>query len=217
MSRKNQLNRRDFLKAAGLTLGASALVCGGLGTFVTLPPPVDYPETHAAKAGSLPRMLVAYASKAGSTAEVAKVIGEIGSMQGMAVDVLKIQHIQDINSYQAVILGSAIRMGQVLPEVVEFIKTHQAELSQKPVAYFVNCLTMKEDTPENRRTVMEYLQPLRTLLEPLSLGLFSGKIDYSKLSWMDRLIMANFVKAPEGDYRQWDLIRTWAAQALPSI
>ena len=217
MSPTKQISRRNFLKTAGLTLGASALVCGGLGTFAALPPPVDYRETHPAKQGNLPRMLVAYASKAGSTAEIAKVIGEVGSTKGMAVDVLKIQNVQDIRPYQVVILGSAIRMGQVLPEVVDFVKTHQTGLSQKPVAYFVNCLTMKEDTPENRNTVTEYLQPLRTLLEPLSLGLFAGKMDYSKLSWMERFIITNLVKAPEGDYRKWDLIRTWAAKALPSI
>lgn len=197
-------------------MGASALACCGLGTASTIPPQIDYLETHKDGENNMPKILVAYASKAGSTGEVAGAIGEVLSSKGATVDVLQIKHVKEISAYQSVIVGSAIRMGKLLPEVVDFVQTNQTTLSQKTVAYFVNCLTMKDDTEENHRAVTAYLDPLRALTEPVSMGLFAGKLDYKKLSLMERL-MISMIKVQEGDYRNWDAIRTWADQALPAM
>jgi menaquinone-dependent protoporphyrinogen oxidase len=161
------------------------------------------------------KVLIAYASRAGSTAEVAGAIGQVLTNKGLAVDVKLLKDLKDLSSYQAVILGSAIRMGQVLPEVVKFVQANQAALSQVPTSYFVVCLTMHEDTEENRRTVSAYLDPLRAILKPASEGLFAGKLDLARLSFLDRA-MAKMVKSPVGDFRNWDAIRTWAAQVIPS-
>lgn len=161
------------------------------------------------------KILVAYASKAGSTSEVAQAIGETLRAQGANVDVLQIKHVKDVSAYQAVILGSAIRVGQWLPEAVNFVKTHQAELRQRPTAYFLVSGTLKENTPEVTEKVSAALTPVRALLEPTSMGLFAGKMDFSKLSFLDRTI-AKAVGSVEGDWRNWDAIRAWAAQALPA-
>jgi len=39
--------------------------------------------------------------------------------------------------------------------------------------------------------------------------MFAGKMDYSKLSWLDRTI-AKAVKSVEGTGANWDAIRGWA-------
>ena len=154
------------------------------------------------------RILVAYATRAGSTAEVAQTIAKALGASGAAVDVCPVKQVGDLGSYRAVVLGSPIRMGRWLPEAFAFLKAHQAELSRIPVAYFVTCVTLTSNTVENRRTVDAYLDPVRAILRPVSVGLFAGAIDGSKLSLVDRL-MVKATKTPEGDFRKWDEIHLW--------
>jgi menaquinone-dependent protoporphyrinogen oxidase len=88
-----------------------------------------------------------------------------------------------------------------------------------PVACFLVCMTMKEDTEENRSTVAAYLDPVREKVpqvEPVDVGLFAGAMDYKKLPLPLRLVMKG-MKAEEGDYRDWDAIRTWVDQVRPEL
>ena len=161
------------------------------------------------------RILVAYATRAGSTAEVAQTIAKALSAAGAAVDVCPVKEVGDLSPYRAVVLGSPIRMGRWLPEAFAFLKAHQAELSRVPVAYFVTCVTLTSNTVENRRTVDAYLDPARAILRPASVGLFAGALDGSKMSFLDRL-MIKAIKTPEGDFRKWDEIHLWG-ESLQTI
>lgn len=160
------------------------------------------------------RILVAYATRAGSTAEVAETIANSLRSGGAAVDVCPVKQVSDLSPYRAVVLGSPVRMGRWLPEAFAFLKTHQAELSKIPVAYFVTCVTLTSNTVENRRTVDAYLDPARAILRPVSVGLFAGALDGSKVSFVDRL-MIKAIKTPEGDFRKWDEIHLWADSLKP--
>jgi menaquinone-dependent protoporphyrinogen IX oxidase len=82
------------------------------------------------------------------------------------------------------------------------------ELKNKPVAYFIVCLTMYENSEESRAKAQEYLKPLLKTKQPISIGLFGGKMDYSKLSFIWRILFKG--RIPEGDFRNWDLIEEWA-------
>ncbi len=62
--------------------------------------------------------------------------------------------------------------------------------------------------------ITEYLTPLYTLVQPFAEGHFAGKMDYSKLKRFDRFIGKRLVKAPEGDFRDWNKIRQWAEELL---
>jgi len=157
------------------------------------------------------RILVAYASRAGSTGEVAEAIGKALCEGGAAVDVRLAKDVTDLSSYRAVVVGSAIRVGKWLPEAVEFVETHQEALSRMPVAYFAVCLTLKEDTEENRGEVSTYLDPVCEIVQPVDVGLFAGGMDYSKLPFILRVMMKG-MKSPKGDFRNWEAIRAWAGQ-----
>ncbi len=161
------------------------------------------------------RILVAFASKAGSTAEVAEEIGKTLTATGAQVDVRPIRQVNDFKGYDAVVIGSAIRMGAWLPEAVQFVKKNQTILAGKPTAYFLVSGYLKTNTPEMRKTVEAYLDPVRQILEPKCIGMFAGKMDFHKLSFMDRTL-AKAMKEPEGDWRDWEAIRAWA-QGLPPI
>jgi menaquinone-dependent protoporphyrinogen oxidase len=211
MPTQNKFSRRDFLKIAGATLGVSVLACSGLGALAMRAPEINLMENQYKGANDMPKVLVAYASKAGSTGEVAEVMGQVLNAKGMTADVRQVKNVKDVSGYQAFVIGSAIRMGRWLPEAVKFVEKNRAVLSHTPTAYFLVSGFLREDTPEMRSQVLAFVDPVRKISEPKSIGLFAGKMDYSKISWLDRTI-AQAVKSVEGDWRNWDAIRGWAGE-----
>jgi hypothetical protein len=121
------LSRRDFLKIAGLTLAVTTVTCSGLGYAATRTPDVETPELVFEKDNTMNnRILITYATRAGSTPEIAAAIAESMSQRGFAVDVKSVKERPSIQGYQAVLMGSAIRMGSWLPEAVDFYQGQPA-------------------------------------------------------------------------------------------
>ncbi len=162
------------------------------------------------------RILILYASKCGSTAEVAQVIAETLRHLGAAVDVCPVKQGIVLDPYNAVVIGSAVRYGQWLPEAEEFITRNRERLRRMPVAFFCLCITLYADTLENRYVAAGFVKPLQAILRPVDVGLFAGKIDYGKLTDFERA-MLHAIMVPQGDYRKWDAIRTWAHNLEPKF
>lgn len=205
--------RRDFLKFAGAAVIVTAS-CGGLTQLAALAPDVDLPEkTYRGKMNQ--KILVAYASKAGSTAEIAAAVGQTLSASGVSVDVLPVQKVSGLQDYSAVVLGSAVRMGQWLSEATKWVEANQAALQSLPVAAFsVHMLNRGED--ETSRSAREaYTAPLRQKITPCAEAFFAGRMDLSKLSFLDRTI-SKALKAKDEDLRDWDAIHSWA-DGLPAV
>ncbi len=213
MSEQAKISRRRFLQLAGGVIGVGALTCGGVGLWATHKPKIDFPESDC---GTGEKVLVAYASRAGSTGEVGEAIAERVCAAGYAAELRLVQDVTDVAAYRAVVLGSAIRMGAWVPEAVTFVETHQAALRQMPVAYFLTCMTLEKDTEENRREVAAYLDPVRAIVEPVSEGLFAGVLDYKKLPPLYQMIMKS-MESPEGDFRDWEAIRAWADEVAAGL
>ena len=160
------------------------------------------------------KILIAYASVSGSTGEVAQAIGEVVSGEDVSVNVLSVEDVTDVDAYSAVVVGSSIRAGKWLPEAFEFLELHQESLNQVPVAYFTTCLTMVDDTVENRRTVLAYMEPVLQIapkIRPIALGLFAGSFDPNRQMFMQ------VETTIQGDYRDWEAIRSWAAEVRPAL
>ena len=159
------------------------------------------------------KILVAYTTAAGSTTEVAEAIGqELAGGDGM-VDVRRTKEVQDVSPYRAVVVGTGIRAGQVYRDTLAFLERHQEALSKVPVAYFIVCMTMKDDTEENRCQVETYVDQMRQKaphVQPVDVGLFAGKMDFKTIPFLLRLIV-KAMKSEEGDFRDWEVIRAWSA------
>jgi len=123
--------------------------------------------------------------------------------------------VTDLSVYRAVVLGSAIRQAKWLPEAKKFVAAHQPALSRVPTAYFTVCMTLSQDTEENRRKAVAFLEPVRQILKPVEEGFFAGKMDYGQLGLVERLMIERVMQIPQGDFRNWAAIQTWA-QALPA-
>ncbi|MEM9950546.1 MAG: flavodoxin domain-containing protein [Chloroflexota bacterium] len=162
------------------------------------------------------KILVTYATRAGSTQGIAEAIARTLQAQNFAVTLQAMQDVHDLSAYDAVIAGSAIRYDKWLPEATQFVERHQATLSQKAFAPFVVCLAMASQNPKRREkaivTASNYLSPIRALVPTISEGLFAGVLDLSKLSLMPRIIFSTVTTLglfKEGDYRDWDAIEQW--------
>jgi menaquinone-dependent protoporphyrinogen oxidase len=217
-----KISRRRFLAITGVTLGATALTCSGPTALGTRQPSIDFTETTFGENTMPDKILVTYASKAGSTGGVAEAIGKTLAESGVQVDVRLMKDVNDLAPYRAVVAGSAIRMGQWLKEAMEFVQTHQSALAQKPFAAFLVCFTLAKSADDaTRQEVAAYLEPVRALVKPVSEGLFAGMVDFSKLRLVpEGLIMRAILasdKVQPGDYRDWNAIRAWTAGLKPIL
>lgn len=217
-----KITRRRFLVLGAA--GTAALACGGAAALGMRPSEeVELVESNCAQGeNTAGKILIAYASQCGSTGEIAETIGQVLCEAGAAVDVRPVQSVNDIGPYQAVVVGSAIQGSQWLPQAVEFVKMHQDALSQIPVAYFLACMAMIEDTDAARRKATTFLDPVRQQVprvQPVDVGLFAGKLDFDKLPGMFRLLWPLVAERDvgEGDYRDWEAIRSWAADLPPRL
>jgi menaquinone-dependent protoporphyrinogen oxidase len=120
-----------------------------------------------------------------------------------------------------VVLGSAVYAGQWRKEAAAFLETHEQALAKRPVWLFSSGPTGEGDPVQLMKgwRFPEALQPIADRIQPRDIAFFHGVLDTSKLSLPEKLIV-KALKAPIGDFRDWEAITTWAegiAAALQSL
>lgn len=167
------------------------------------------------------KILVTYATRTGSTQGIAQAIADTLQEGGATVDVLPVQDVTDLASYDAVVAGSAIQASVWLPEAMDFLRTHQTDLKQKPFAAFLVCMTLAMPYQNAHKQVKAFMQPVRDVVQPVSEGYFAGILDIKKIPqkqarWGFRL-STWFGVWKEGDHRDWHKIRVWAQTIQPLL
>jgi menaquinone-dependent protoporphyrinogen oxidase len=190
------------------------------------------------------RILVTYATMAGSTNEVAQAVGEEIGKSGYKVDVMPLSEIKSIEAYDGVVVGAPMIMGWHRA-ALGFLKKHRDSFQHIPLAVFVMAMSLTqtdetrvdgvtvyvdENLPkpplkpgslsfrENYAQLSKYLQPILRAIrpaKPVSIGVFGGRLEYGRLKWWAVLFVMLIIQAPAGDRRNWTAIRSWA-EALPS-
>jgi menaquinone-dependent protoporphyrinogen oxidase len=159
-------------------------------------------------------ILVAYASKKGSTAEIAQAIGKELQTSGHTADVIEIAKGASPAGHDAIVIGGPMYMGKI-DSVGKFVKRHSPELARVPVAGFVVCLAAAAKDPEGIAWAEKALQRALDPLKPVAVTVFAGRLDPEKLSWFQRWITKK-VNSPVGDFRDWTAIAAWARD-LPGM
>jgi menaquinone-dependent protoporphyrinogen oxidase len=157
------------------------------------------------------RILIAYASKHGATAGIAERIGEALRLAGQDARVLPISEVRNLKDYHAAIVGSAMYMGRWMKEATSFVRQHQVELAAMPLWLFSSGPVGPKALPE-----ASDLAGFRKVLEVRGDATFDGALDAQKLSLSERM-MVKAVRAPYGDYRNWDEVDAWARSVATSL
>ena len=190
------------------------------------------------------RILVTYATMAGSTVEVAQAVSEEIAKRGLQVDVLPIGEVKDLQAYDGVVVGGPMIMGWHRT-ALSFLKKNRQAFQQIPLAVFVMAVSLTqtgetnldgvpvsvdEDLPKNPENeerlnfreryarLSNYLDPILKATrpsKPVSIGVFGGRLEYGRLKWWAVLFVMLIIQAPAGDKRNWETIRSWAA-GLPA-
>lgn len=157
--------------------------------------------------GSNPRVLVAAASKHGATAEIADRIGATLEEKGLEVTVAPAEQVTGIEDYQALVLGSAVYAGHWLDAAKQLADRIADSSGSPPVWLFSSGPIGDPPRPEEDPVDVAEIHEKTSAREH---RVFAGKIDKSRLSFGEKAIMIA-VRAPEGDFRDWEEIAGWAS------
>lgn len=156
-------------------------------------------------------ILIAYASRYGSTHEIADAVARVLRERGRAVDVRPASEVARLEGYRAVVLGSALYSGSWLEDAREFLESFQEELRGMPVWLFSSGPTTPGDPVEELGgwTFPDDIRDLIAAVRPLDVALFAGKIDPDRLNLQDWLINRS-MRGMSGDFRNWSRVEAWA-------
>jgi menaquinone-dependent protoporphyrinogen oxidase len=165
------------------------------------------------------RILVAFASKHNSTAEIASYIGQVlRESVNFEVHVRSVDTIVSVASYDAVILGSAVYAGKWQTSAEDFVLSHRIDLAKRYVWLFSSGPLGKGDPKAltNGWEIPETLESAVIYIAPRDVAVFSGKLDPEDLGFVERFI-TKVVKNPSGDFRDWNMIRNWAKRIAETL
>ena len=157
------------------------------------------------------RVLVAYATKYGATAEIAEKIGQVLRQAGLGVDVMPAERVSDVRAYKAVVVGSAVYIGQWRKQAAAFLRANEQALAERPVWLFSSGPTGEGDPVKLVQgwRLPTKLQPIADRIRPRDIVVFQGAANVEKMNFLEKWMLKN-VKAPAGDFRDWDAITAWA-------
>lgn len=167
-------------------------------------------------------VLVAYATKYGSTREVAQAVVDSLKEQGLSVSLQPAGAIRSLEGYRAVVLGVPLYIGHWPKDAQRFLVQNQQALEKRPVAIFALGPTNEVEADwQGAREQLDQEIARLPWLKPAAVELFGGRYDPAKLRFPDsvlaKLPASPLYQAPAVDARDWDAIRGWAADLVTKI
>lgn len=158
------------------------------------------------------RVLVAYASKMGSNAEVADAIAGVLRDAGHDVEVAPARDVRGLDGYDAVVLGSALYAAHWQREANRFVARGRDALRSRPFWVW-------SSGPLDRALASRDLPPAANVLEILAdlpfraHRTFGGRLDPSSPGVDEQILRTHQV----GDFRDWDRIRAYGAEIARAL
>lgn len=160
-------------------------------------------------------ILVGYATRYGSTQEVAEAIADTLRENGFQVDLEPVSDVKDAGKYDAIILGAALYMSRLHKDMKNFLQSNQTTLADKPVAFFgLGPVEDDEKQWTDARFQLDKELAEYDWLKPVSVEILGGSFDPEKLRWPLNVFSR---KAPKADSRNWDTIRAWARDVAEKL
>ncbi|WOF15700.1 hypothetical protein F1737_02850 [Methanoplanus sp. FWC-SCC4] len=154
------------------------------------------------------KILIAYATRYGSTTKIAETIQNKLSELGYETKTANILDIDSIESYDAIIVGSPLNMGKWLPEAKEFMQFRKNELNKVPVIAFTTGITLKNPTEHNILKAKFATDEILPYVQPKETGFFAGNLNSNELNENDKQIII-LAKPETGDFRDFSKVENW--------
>ena len=152
------------------------------------------------------RILVAHASRHGSTREVAEAVAGALRTLGCSVDVMPAAEVGMLRGYAGVVLGGALYTGRLHKDARRFLARHREALAGRALAIFaLGPRTLEAADVAGSRAQLDRALHAVPELHPVSVAIFGGVIDPEKLRFP-------FKRMPASDARDWAAIDAWAAE-----
>ena len=161
------------------------------------------------------RVLVAYETSKGSTAEIAEVIAAEIRTAGWDAEAVDVKDSPLPADYSFVVVGGPIYLGSI-KGVKGFVERHKAVLQERLIGAFAVGMSFAVEDEEKQAAGRKALDEAIAPLEVAHLGYFAGKIDMEKLSFLEKMAV-KMVKSPVGDFRDWDAVKGWAQEVLMAV
>jgi menaquinone-dependent protoporphyrinogen oxidase len=152
-------------------------------------------------------VLVTYATKHGSTREIAEAIGGRLREQGLDAEVRPIRELDGLERFDALVIGSAVYLGSWMKEASAFLDRHEETLHRVPTWLFSSGPTAPD--PVDRALTAKQQRRLHAV-GARDHHLLRGALDPEHLGFLERGAV-KAAKVPLGDFRDWDEIQAWAA------
>lgn len=162
------------------------------------------------------QILVAYATRYGSTREVAETVAATLEERSIGTDVKPAREVRSLDGYDAVVLGTPLYFGALHKDVRALLEKNQKALEQKPLALFALGPIRADDGVDGSRE--QLLTALAKLPAPIpaATAVFVGAYDPARLGFKDKMIAALPASplhgVPAHDDRDWEAIRGWARE-----
>jgi len=162
-------------------------------------------------------VLVGYATRSGSTQEIAEAIAAVFRGRGLAVDLQPLRNVRTLAGYRMLVLGAPLYMFRWHKDSLAFLSRHQKALTKLSVAVFaLGPFHDEEKEWQEVRAQLDKELAKFSWLAPVAHAVFGGKFDPTKLRFPFNLIPA-MKKMPASDIRNWDAIRAWASDLASKL
>lgn len=152
-------------------------------------------------------IVVAYATKHGSTKEVADAIAQTLAMSGFEVDVRAAADVSELGAYDGVVLGGSLYMGRWHRDAIGFLQRHRGALDTIPIAIFaMGPQTLADADVASARSQLDHALAKVPNVSPAAVAIFGGVVDPTTLRFP-------LSRMPASDARDWDAIAGWAKDA----
>ena len=152
------------------------------------------------------KVLVCAASKYGATSEIAQAVADVLAERGCQVTVLPPEKAGAVEEFDAVVLGSAVYMGQWMKPARQLAARSGDALAARPVWLFSSGPIGEPAKPaDNPVDVTKILKATNARDHQV----FAGKLAKKQLSFPDRAVVSA-IRAEDGDFRDWAQIKDWA-------
>ena len=154
--------------------------------------------------------LVAYATRHGATAEIAEAIAEALRVAGHAAELRPADQVETLDSYEAVILGSAVYYGHWLDPARDLAERFAERLAAMPVWLFSSGPLGPADQLVPEGDCVD-VSPVAEATDAIDHRTFAGRLDKAALGFREKAVVAA-LHPPEGDFRDWDMIARYAGE-----